>query len=192
MGLNIGRGRRFILSPMNDHREFILGGRCPTSAELRVMTYLALIHNATGVLYWLAPAPVNLNTTTTALANEVRTFSPWLLSRNQLPVTVLKPTSMQVAAWADHDHASVLVLLVNPTMKPLAFEVDVHWDNPGAIVARTHPTPNKMSVSFSEGRINGYSEAMSTMAVHLHTPKSDIAARKLHSTPFGLVWKMEL
>lgn len=104
-------------------------GREPTPAEERCMTYLAIVHGATGIQYFIRRPPWN-NPFVPALwgeirrmAAEIRQLTPVLLSHEPRPsVEIIEPgPQVHAAAWACRNRAYVIA--VNTQAEPTAFAI---------------------------------------------------------------------
>ena len=103
--------------------------REPSSREERVMTYLALIHGATGIQYFVRRAPIG-NPISSSLWSECRRLSlegaeltPWLLSTERRPEVRGNPAAVHVSAWR-HD-GEILVLAANTENRPRDLSLDL-------------------------------------------------------------------
>jgi len=88
--------------------------REPTAREQRVMTYLALIHGATGIQYFIRRPPVG-NPTSPSLWSECRRLAleaaelaPALLSHEPRPEVTWSPDAVHAAAWCDRGYITIL------------------------------------------------------------------------------------
>ncbi|NOY79919.1 MAG: hypothetical protein GXP31_02825 [Kiritimatiellaeota bacterium] len=104
-------------------------GREPTPEEARCMTYLAILHGATGIQYFIRRPPMN-NPFTGALwgeirrmACEVRELTPVLLSLEPRPTAVVDTATGSVEAAAWRLGGRVWVLCVNTRNRPTEFSV---------------------------------------------------------------------
>ncbi len=99
-------------------------GREPTPAEERCMTYLAIVHGATGIQYFIRRPPHNnpfvpqLWGEIRRMAQEIRELTPVLLSHESRPkVEVVEPEGqVHAAAWAYKGR--VVVIAVNTQAQP--------------------------------------------------------------------------
>eukprot|EP01027_Heterolobosea_sp_BB2_P019315 GEZU01027124.1.p1 GENE.GEZU01027124.1~~GEZU01027124.1.p1 ORF type:complete len:434 (-),score=82.13 GEZU01027124.1:215-1516(-) len=106
--------------------------REPTPQEERVMTYLAVIHGATGIQYFSRAPPIQepnsqmLWAECTILAQEFFTMAPWLLStENDFPSLEVSSSSPSVHCRAWQHGGYVLILVVNTVneMQPLSIKL---------------------------------------------------------------------
>lgn len=119
--------------------------REPTPEEERCMTYLAIVHGATGIQYFIRRPPWNnpfvpaLWAEIQRMAQEIKELTPALLSREARPeVTVLRPgQEVHAAAWAYRGRACVIAVntQADPTTltlqcaaKPVAETARVLWE----------------------------------------------------------------
>ncbi|MBC7288959.1 MAG: hypothetical protein H5T86_13175, partial [Armatimonadetes bacterium] len=99
-------------------------GREPTPAEERCMTYLAIVHGATGIQYFIRRPPWNnpfvpqLWGEIRRMAQEIKELTPVLLSHEPKPaVEVLAPgNEVHASAWAYR--GKVLIIAVNTSLQP--------------------------------------------------------------------------
>ncbi len=113
-------------------------GREPTPREERCMTYLAIVHGATGVQYFIRRPPWNnpfVHATwgeIRKMAREIRELAPLLLSPRPKPqVKILEPADhIHAAAWADEDYCLVIAVNTspNPTRLKLSCSQRPHAD----------------------------------------------------------------
>jgi len=102
--------------------------REPSAQEERVMTYLALIHDATGIQYFVRRAPIgnpispSLWSECRRLALEAAELTPFLLSHEPRPAASCESASVHVAAW--RDRGQVLVLAANGENRPADVRLD--------------------------------------------------------------------
>ena len=96
--------------------------REPSFREERVMTYLALIHGATGIQYFIRRAPIG-NPISPSLWSECRRLSleaaeltPWLLSTEVKPRVASDSGAVHVAAW--RHRGDILILAANTENRP--------------------------------------------------------------------------
>ncbi len=104
-------------------------GREPTPEEERCMTYLAILHGATGIQYFIRRPPMN-NPFTGALwgeirrmASEIRELTPLLLSPSPRPEVRVTAPAVGVEAAAYRRSRQVLILVVNTRNAPTSFSV---------------------------------------------------------------------
>jgi hypothetical protein len=96
--------------------------REPTAREQRVMTYLGLIHGATGIQYFVRhglngfPKSTSMWAECGRMALEVAELTPALLSHEERPGVKAAPDVIHAAAW--HDRGMITVLAVNTDNRP--------------------------------------------------------------------------
>ncbi|MGC8864063.1 MAG: hypothetical protein ACP5R5_15000, partial [Armatimonadota bacterium] len=101
--------------------------REPTAREVRVMTYLALIHGATGIQYFIRRPPTG-NPKSPVVWSECRTLAmecsqlaPAILSGNPAPKVVCEPEQIHARAWMDR--GMLFVIAVNTKNEPTALRL---------------------------------------------------------------------
>lgn len=104
--------------------------REPSAAEERVMTYLALIHGATGIQYFVRRAPVgnpispSLWSECRRLALEGQELAPALLSSEPRPAVRCSDASVHVAAWRHEGAITVLAANTENRPVPVTLQLD--------------------------------------------------------------------
>ncbi len=98
--------------------------REPTAREIRVMTYMGLIHGSTGIQYFIRRAPLG-NPKSPVLWNECRTLAmecsqlaPAILSADSAPKVTCEPEQIQARAF--RDRGMLFVIAVNTKNEPTA------------------------------------------------------------------------
>ncbi|NUP99212.1 MAG: hypothetical protein HUU35_05060, partial [Armatimonadetes bacterium] len=148
--------------------------REPSPQEERVMTYLALIHGATGIQYFIRerahvrPLPLLLNEVR-ALAAEAAELSPALLSR--LPRPAVRGGSAEVHAAAWRTAEGIYVLAANTANRPLPLELTVE----GAPEGKAEVLFEHREVVVSEGVVSDLIDAFGSRAYRLPLAPGDSA-----------------
>ncbi|HET6386795.1 MAG TPA: twin-arginine translocation signal domain-containing protein [Armatimonadota bacterium] len=103
--------------------------REPTASEERVMTYLALVHGATGIQYFIRRPP-NHDPKSPVLWNECRKLaleaaelSAAILSPEARPAITATPAAIHAAAW--QRSGLITAVAVNPTGAPMTFQLQL-------------------------------------------------------------------
>lgn len=103
--------------------------REPTADEAKLMTYLAAIHGAKGIQYFMRVLP-NVRPMTPALwaacrqlGAEFEELSPELLSGQPQPMVTVQPETVDAAAW--RSDRAILVLVANTSKTPVNTTVKV-------------------------------------------------------------------
>jgi hypothetical protein len=157
--------------------------REPSRQEERVMTYLALIHGATGIQYFIRrPPAVNPNSPdlwsecrrlmfelsqlTPALAGE---RLPWPGEARQ-PAPI-EPDCVQAAAFQERGALTVLCANVKNEPQPLQLALPVTWSGRAEVLFENRTVP------VQQGRLRDVIDAMSTRAYRLQVaaPPADLA-----------------
>lgn len=100
--------------------------REPTAGELRAMTYLSMVNNASGIQYFIRHGLNSFPKSTIAwnecgaMAMEIAEITPFLFSAD--PVPELNCDTEEIQFKVFHYEGSYLVIAVNTVNKPLAFE----------------------------------------------------------------------
>ncbi len=103
--------------------------REPTAREQRVMTYLGLIHGATGIQYFIRHGLSGFPKSTVMwgecgrLALEVAELTPALLSHEARPVVSSPIEAVEASAW--RDRGMIVALAVNTENRPRAIRLDL-------------------------------------------------------------------
>ncbi|UCH34152.1 MAG: hypothetical protein JSV65_16665 [Armatimonadota bacterium] len=109
--------------------------REPTAREERAMTYLALVHGATGIQYFIRRPPIgnpispSLWSECRRLALEAQELTPVLLSTEPAPAVTTEVESVHVAAW--RWRGSVYVIAVNAAVEPVTAALAIEEDLSG-------------------------------------------------------------
>jgi len=96
--------------------------REPTPQEIRVMTYLAIIHGATGIQYFIRHGLSRFPKSTVAwsecgmMAREIGELTPFLLSDDSAPGVSSSIKSVKVGAWKRNEQ--IVILAVNTENRP--------------------------------------------------------------------------
>jgi len=115
--------------------------REPTAPEQRVMTYLALVHEARGIQYFIRSPRISFPKSPImwaecgALALETAELTPALTSAEPRPQVTCEPESVHVAAF--RDAGMVTVLAVNTRNEPQALTVrlpGIEWSGEAEVV----------------------------------------------------------
>lgn len=101
--------------------------REPTAKEVRAMTYLGLIHGATGIQYFIRRPPIG-NPKSPVVWSECRTLAmefsqlvPSILSSELAPKVSCQPAEVHAKAFADR--GMIFVLAVNTENRPTAVKI---------------------------------------------------------------------
>lgn len=151
--------------------------REPTAGEVRVMTYLALIHGATGIENFVRRPPLG-NPNSPVLWNECRNLAmeisqlaPAVLSHDAAPVvTTDKP---EVHARALLDRGVLYVLAANSLTQPQAVQIRVDQDYTGKATVMFE----RRDVDAKSGVISDIIDGMGTRIYTLPlgpSPKEDL------------------
>jgi len=106
--------------------------REPSAQEERIMTYLALIHGAKGIQYFIRVPPMGhpksprLWAECGRLAQEIAELTPFLLSPDRHPDIRCEPDSLHASAWRHQGH--VLVLAANTQNRPQTLKLRLRQD----------------------------------------------------------------
>ena len=98
--------------------------REPTAQEIRAMTYLAVIHGATGIQYFIRHGLSGFPKSTVtwgecgAMAREIAELTPFLLSSESSPTVSSSMQAVHVGGWKDGD--KMVILAVNTENRPLS------------------------------------------------------------------------
>ncbi len=104
-------------------------GREPTPREERCMTYLAIVHGATGIQYFIRRPPMNnpfvgaLWGEIRAMASEIKALTPVLLSREPSPHAMPVPADPSIHVTARRYAGEAFMLCVNSENRPRRFAV---------------------------------------------------------------------
>jgi len=156
--------------------------REPSWREGRVMTYLALIHGATGVMYFInSPRPTvryvspnspRLWNEYRGLALEAAELTPALLSAEPRPEIEYGPKCVRAAAW--RDRGMITILAANPTDRPRRLSVRIA----GCDYSGQATAPFEFrSVKVVKGRIAEMIDAVGTRAYQIPVgprPREDL------------------
>lgn len=110
--------------------------REPTSKEIRVMTYLALINNSTGIQYFIRhglnsfPKSIETWDECGAIAREVAELTPGLLSIEPNPLIETTTPGIKVNAWKNDSLISIIA--VNTINKPADINLQYYDNQEGA------------------------------------------------------------
>ncbi|MDH7602307.1 MAG: hypothetical protein QHI38_09185 [Armatimonadota bacterium] len=103
--------------------------REPTAKEVRAMTYLALIHGATGIQYFIRRPPIGNPKSPVVwsecriLAMECSQLAPAVLSGESAPRVSCEPVQIHARAFADR--GMLFVLAVNTENRPTAIKIAI-------------------------------------------------------------------
>lgn len=106
--------------------------REPTAQEERIMTYLPVIHGATGIQYFIRHGMNGFPKSTSTwaecgrLALELAELAPALFSEEPRPEVTCSPATVEAAAWQDRGMVTVLAANTQnvPVTMRIAFEND--------------------------------------------------------------------
>ncbi len=139
--------------------------REPTPAEMRLMTYLAMMEHATGIQYFIRhglnsfPKSVIAWNECGAVATEVQMMKPYLLSEEPQPVVNNTDKDFFFKAYKYEDH--ILILAVNLITKPKQFEVHIDHENLGAYADLIF---ENRKINLREGMMKDMVDALGTRA----------------------------
>lgn len=144
-------------------------GREPSPAEIRVMTWLALVRGATGIQYFIRHAPNGFpksNVTwgeCSKMAMEVARITPYLLTGVQIPEMMKESDGVWSNGWRLGDE--YLIIAVNAENNPRESELDlpVEVDSGEAEVL----FENRM-INISEGKLKDWIGPMGTQVYRLN------------------------
>jgi len=160
--------------------------REPTAAEERVMTYLGLIHGATGVVYYVRHGLNGFPKSTIAwgecsrLALEGAELTPALLSHEARPRARSSTSSIHVGAWSDR--GMIYVLAANTENRPQVMRLEVE-----GVRGRGEAKAifENRTVPFSRGVIEDMIDAYGTRAYQL--PVGPTPTEELTIDPHNLI-----
>ncbi len=153
--------------------------REPTAQEQRVMTWLALIHGARGIQYFIRSPRISFPKSPImwaecgALALETAELTPALTSAEPRPEVTCAPDSVHVAAF--RDRGVVTVLAVNTRNEPQALTVrlpGIEWSGEAEVVFENR------TIAVAGGVIAESIDAFDTRAYRLPVgplPEDDLA-----------------
>jgi hypothetical protein len=103
--------------------------RVPTNEELRIMFYLAIIHGATGMSWWVSPGPEATEVMLGVLGLEFAKFARHTLSMQRLTSDKVSCSNVHVhvAAWQGSSDEDVLLVVGNAGV---AGAYHVHFTSP--------------------------------------------------------------
>ena len=147
--------------------------REPSRQEQRVMTYLSMIHDATGIMYFIntprynTPSYVSPNSPRLwnecrALALETAELTPALLSAEPQPELICGTRGVHAAAWTDR--GVITILAANTLNKPARCRLrlkNVSWSGKADVMFEDR------KVSVRNGRIEDMIDAFGTRAYQL-------------------------
>ena len=146
--------------------------REPSRQEQRVMTYLSLIHGATGAMYFInnprpttgyvSPNSPRLWNECRALALEAAELTPALLSADPQPKLTCSTRGVHAAAWSDR--GVVTILAANTLNKPARVRLvldENKWSGKAEVLFEAR------NVSVSSGRFGDMIDAFGTRAYQL-------------------------
>lgn len=161
--------------------------REPSAAEGRVMTYLALIHGARGIQYFMRVLP-NVRPMATALWAECRRLgaetaelSPALLSTLPQPEVQISAPEVHAAAFATDD--AITIVAANTVNQPLPLRLTVA----GAPETRATVLFENREVLVRDGAIEEFIDAFGTRAYRIplreEDPQAGLAEGNLITNP---------
>jgi hypothetical protein len=107
--------------------------REPTKQELRVMTYLGIINNATGIQYFIRHGMNSFPKSTitwneaAAVALEIAEISPYLFSTEKTPKVICTDPNIQVKGY--YKKGAFVVVAVNTSNQPLNYSYTIEGFN---------------------------------------------------------------
>ena len=151
--------------------------REPTANEVRVMTYLAVIHGATGIQYFIRRPPIR-NPGSLIVWSECRTvamelsqLAPAILSRELAPS--VRCNLPQVQAKAYLDRGMLFAVAVNTVNRPANMQLKIDSGYSGKATA----VFERREVSVKDGALDDMIDAMSTRIYRIPVgpmPQDDI------------------
>lgn len=110
--------------------------RLPTPQEIRLMTYLALMHDANGIFYWLYP--IGDGDDATALEAEIgrlcrevlQTLAPFIIAAGSQSGVEISASSagVHIRAWTNGSgDGAILLLVANTREETVTASIDVPW-----------------------------------------------------------------
>lgn len=141
--------------------------REPTAREIRLMTYLGLIHGAKGIQYYthaagnLNPQAVSAWSVCSDMAVEINQMSPFLLSgEGSVPVSVSDSNMLVKSFLYKND---LLIIAANRENKPSSFSLQVNkmegkWASSSSVLLWFE----NRQTSFQYGKINDMIDALGT------------------------------
>ncbi len=153
--------------------------REPSRQEERVMTYLALIHGARGVQYFIRRPPV-VNPTSPDLWSECRRLmlelsqlTPALCSDEDAPKVTCAQPEVHVAAFKERGAVTILAANVENRPMPLEISLDVPFDGSADVVFENR------RVAVSKGKIADMIDAMSTRVYRVQIEPAPVGPAKI-------------
>jgi hypothetical protein len=142
--------------------------REPTAKELRVMTYLSLIHGATGIQYFIRRPPIG-NPKSPVLWSECRTIAmecaqlaPAILSGESAPKVTCEPSTVHARAFADR--GILFVIAANTENQPTSVCIKLEGCS---YSGKSDLIFERRQVDVQSGTINDWMDAMSTRIYRL-------------------------
>jgi hypothetical protein len=162
--------------------------REPSRQEERVMTYLALIHGARGVQYFIRRPPLgnpnspDLWSECRRLMLELSQLTPALASGEDAPKVSCAAPQVHVAAFKERGAVTILAANVENRPMPIELTVDAAFDGRAEVMFENR------TVAVSKGKLSDMIDAMSTRVYRLQVepPPADLAKidpRNLTSNP---------
>ena len=160
--------------------------REPTARELRVMTYLGLIHGATGIQYFIRRPPIG-NPKSPVLWSECRTIAmecaqlaPAVLSSESAPKATCEPSSVHVRAFADR--GMLFVIAANTENQPTSARIKLEECG---YTGKADLIFERRQVDVESGAFSDWMDAMSTRIYRL--PIGPFPSEDLQISPENLV-----
>lgn len=117
--------------------------REPTAREVRVMTYLALIHGATGIQSFVRRPPIGnpgspvVWSECRTLAMETSQIAPAIVSQEKAPAVSSSVPDVQARAFLDR--GMLFVLAANTSVKPAAMQLKIGAGGAAALASGNGP-----------------------------------------------------
>lgn len=160
--------------------------REPTNREVRVMTYLALMHGATGIEHFVRRPPLG-NPNSQVLWNECRNLAleisqiaPAVLSHEPAPVATTNVSTVQARAF--RDRGMLYVLVANTVVQPTSVQVKVDTGYSG----KANALFERRDVDVKSGVIDDMIDGMSTRIYTI--PVGPMPKEELQPNPENIVF----
>ncbi|MCD4819968.1 MAG: chitobiase/beta-hexosaminidase C-terminal domain-containing protein [Candidatus Cloacimonetes bacterium] len=144
--------------------------REPTSAELRVMTYLSFLNDAKGIQYFvrhgLSAFPKSATTWNECgkITLEIAELTPILLQNNKSYFLNCSEDKVKVKAWEDDDQ--IVIIAVNTANKPLEIKIDFKEKNMNKEVELIF---ENRSENIKKGVLNSFIDAFGSRIYRIDT-----------------------
>jgi|GEM_PF-22297 len=159
--------------------------REPTAKEIRLMTYMGLIHSAKAIQYY-THAPGNLNPQAVSawsvcsdMAVEVNQMSAFLLSDEASPTVTSNEEGVITKVFSYK--GDVLIMVANKKNEPRSFSVELNGANQLQELSTASVWFENREVAFANGKINDVIDALGTR-VYLLKAKERNDSLKAYTT----------